>query len=187
MRWTRSGTELVVALRSDAWKRRIASEFARMTRARSSCRTGAIPFLAWDRMRREGNVRAVYALDATTGAPRRCSPKRWSRRTGWRDDDSTLTWEDDVTPQDRLRRHLRDGTAPRDARRHDVGATQRAPPVAQGGDASLERRQARSWRGAARGACGCAPSAATGVARQVAGRDSAGREPTRSRPRARIG
>jgi dipeptidyl aminopeptidase/acylaminoacyl peptidase/tetratricopeptide (TPR) repeat protein len=97
LRWTRDGTRVVLALRRSAWKDRVAEEFARMTLGPVFVQDGRDPFLAWDRLRREGNVRAIHTLHAATGESRELLPETMVASYRLSDDDSLFAWEDDVT------------------------------------------------------------------------------------------
>lgn len=97
--WTRDGTRLVLALRRPAWKTRVAADFARLTQGPVVVQDGRDPFLAWDRMRREGNVRAIHAIDVATGQARELLPESMITNYQVSEDGSVVTWEDDVTRQ----------------------------------------------------------------------------------------
>ncbi|MCC7324907.1 MAG: S9 family peptidase, partial [Gemmatimonadaceae bacterium] len=99
VRWSRDGTRVIVALRRDRWRGRVTAEFARMTQGPVFVQDGRDPFLAWDRLRRQGNVRAVYSLDAATSQPRELLPEGMTSAYQVSEDDSLVTWEDDVTKQ----------------------------------------------------------------------------------------
>lgn len=99
VRWNADGTRIVLALRRDAWKRRVSAEFARMTQGPVFVQDGRDPFLAWDRLRRNGNVRAVYSLDAVTSQARELLSESMVSSYQVSEDDSLLTWEDDITRQ----------------------------------------------------------------------------------------
>ena len=176
VQWTRDGRRIVVALRSDAWKTRIAREFSRMTAGPVFVQDGRDPFLAWDRLRREGNVRAVYALDAATGAPQPLLAETMVASYRLSADDSTLIWEDDITP--RTDYDVIFGTDRRlVARALSGGATRTLLPSLKGVTLrwSDDRRQI-AW--SREGRVWVRPVAADGIARQVAGRDSAARADT---------
>lgn len=97
VRWGAGDSTLLLALRRDRWKARIAAEFARLTAGPVIVQDGRDPFLAWDRLRREGNVRAVYALDAATGRAREVLREMMVPAYSLSEDDSLLVYEDDVT------------------------------------------------------------------------------------------
>ena len=97
LKWSGDGTRILVAMHSDAWKRDATSEFARMTRGPVLVQDGNDPFLAWDRLRREGNVRAVYSIDATSGKATELLPTAMYASYQLTEDDSLITWSADIT------------------------------------------------------------------------------------------
>ncbi len=97
LKWTADGTRLIVALHTDAWKRDEAAEFARMTRGPVFVQEGSDPFLTWDKLRRDGNMRAVYSLDATTGKATELLPMAMYQSFQLSEDDSLITWQADNT------------------------------------------------------------------------------------------
>jgi dipeptidyl aminopeptidase/acylaminoacyl peptidase/tetratricopeptide (TPR) repeat protein len=99
LRWSGDGTRVIVALRTTAWKRAAQAEFARLTRGPVLVQESSEPFLAWDKLRREGNVRAVYALNARTGAASELLPQSMYGTYQVSEDDSVVTWSDDITPR----------------------------------------------------------------------------------------
>lgn len=97
LKWTHDGTRVVVSLRTDAWRRGAAAEFARMTRGPVFVQDGSDPFLAWDKLRREGNVRAVYTIDVVSGRATELLREGMYAQVQLTEDDSLVTWSDDVT------------------------------------------------------------------------------------------
>lgn len=97
--WSRDGARVLVALRSRAWKERVTRRFAEMTEGPVFVQDGRDPFLAWDDLRREGFVRAVAAYDVRAGRWTELLPE--ARVTRWHlaEDDSTLVWQEDITPR----------------------------------------------------------------------------------------
>jgi dipeptidyl aminopeptidase/acylaminoacyl peptidase/tetratricopeptide (TPR) repeat protein len=97
VKWTHDGTRIVVSLRTDAWKRAAQAEFARMTRGPVFVQDGSDPFLSWDRLRREGNTRAVYSIDANSGRVAELLGTGMYGAYQLSEDDSLITWQDDIT------------------------------------------------------------------------------------------
>ncbi len=97
VRWTNDGTRLIVALHTDAWKRDATAEFSRMTRGPVLVQDGTEPFLAWDKLRREGNVRAVYSLDVATSKATELLPTAMYSSYQLSEDDALITWQIDNT------------------------------------------------------------------------------------------
>ena len=97
LKWTADGSRLLVALRTEAWRREATAEFARMTAGPVFVQDGSEPFLAWEKLRREGNVRAVYALDVRSGKATELLPMGMYPWYDLSADDSVLTWQVDNT------------------------------------------------------------------------------------------
>jgi dipeptidyl aminopeptidase/acylaminoacyl peptidase len=97
--WSRGGDRVLLALRSRAWKDRVARRFGEMTAGPIVVQSSKDPFLAWDALRREGSVRAVAAFDLKSGRVDEVLPE--SKVTTWMlaEDDSTLVWQEDITPK----------------------------------------------------------------------------------------
>ena len=67
MRWSSDGKTLTVAMRSDAWRAKAQSEFARLTTGPRIVQSSTEPFLAWNGMTRMGAIESVVAIDRATG------------------------------------------------------------------------------------------------------------------------
>jgi dipeptidyl aminopeptidase/acylaminoacyl peptidase len=97
IRWTSDGMSVLVALRQEAWRRTTSDEFARMTRGPVFVQDGTEPFLAWDRLRREGNMRAIYSINVATNAATELLPNGMYASYHLTDDDSLLIYTQDNT------------------------------------------------------------------------------------------
>jgi dipeptidyl aminopeptidase/acylaminoacyl peptidase len=97
VQWTHDGRRIVVALRSEGWKARAVAEFDRLTRGPIFVQDSREPFLAWDAMRRMGNVRSVHAIDVTSGRTTQLLPEMMVAQYAISEDDSLLTWQEDIT------------------------------------------------------------------------------------------
>ncbi|MFN8574822.1 MAG: prolyl oligopeptidase family serine peptidase [Gemmatimonadaceae bacterium] len=97
VRWTHDGTRLVVSLRSDAWRSRVTTQFEQMTKGPIFVQDGADPFLTWDDLRRQGNVRTIATMDATSGQVRELLPESMVGQFNLSADDSILTYQADIT------------------------------------------------------------------------------------------
>jgi dipeptidyl aminopeptidase/acylaminoacyl peptidase len=97
LRWSNDGARLVLALRTDAWRRRVAAEFARMTLGPIFVQDSRDPFLAWDALRRLGNVRSVASIEVATGAVRELIPEAMVASYSLTQDDSLVTYQEDIT------------------------------------------------------------------------------------------
>ncbi len=97
VKWTHDGSRILLSLRNAAWKRAAAAEFDRMTRGPVLVQDGSEPFLAWDKLRREGNVRAVYSIDVATGRATELLGNAMYSTYQLSEDDSLITWQIDNT------------------------------------------------------------------------------------------
>jgi dipeptidyl aminopeptidase/acylaminoacyl peptidase/Flp pilus assembly protein TadD len=97
LRWSNDGKRLILALRTDAWKRRVSAEFDRMTKGPIFIQDSKDPFLAWDALRRLGNLRSVASIDVTTGAVRELLPETMVASYSVTEDDSMLTYQEDIS------------------------------------------------------------------------------------------
>ncbi len=97
IRWTRDGTRVLVSLRSAAWKSRITSQFDGMTKGPVFVQDSKEPFLAWDDLRRQGNVRAVATIDIASGRVTELLPETMIAQYALSADDSILTYQSDIT------------------------------------------------------------------------------------------
>ncbi|MGQ0764439.1 MAG: prolyl oligopeptidase family serine peptidase [Gemmatimonadota bacterium] len=97
VRWTNDGKRLIVALRTDEWKKAVAAEFARMTAGPIFVQDSREPFLAWDALRRRGNVRSVASIDVATGTASELIPESMIASYALSADDSIVTYQQDIT------------------------------------------------------------------------------------------
>ena len=97
--WSRDGSRVLFALRSRAWKERVTRRFEEMTNGPVFVQSSKDPFLAWDDLRREGFWRSIAAYEIRSGKIVEVLPE--GRVTTWNlaEDDSTVVWQEDVTPK----------------------------------------------------------------------------------------
>jgi dipeptidyl aminopeptidase/acylaminoacyl peptidase len=96
LRWTGDGKQVVVMLRSEPWRKKVRETFATMTAGPVFVQTSTEPFLAWDEMRRMGNVRSVAALDATTSQPRELVPEMMVASYTLAEDGTAIAYAEDI-------------------------------------------------------------------------------------------
>lgn len=99
VRWTRDGRSLVLALRSDAWRREARAEFERLTQGPVIVQASTAPFLAWDGLRRMGFRRSVVAWDVASRRVRELLPERNVTQYTLAEDGTLLTYAEDITPK----------------------------------------------------------------------------------------
>jgi dipeptidyl aminopeptidase/acylaminoacyl peptidase len=76
VRWTADGKSLVVSVHSAEWRKRARDAFAAITGGGPVfVQNSKDPFLAWDDVRRMGNVRSIVAIDAQSGQVRDLVPE----------------------------------------------------------------------------------------------------------------
>jgi dipeptidyl aminopeptidase/acylaminoacyl peptidase len=97
IRWTHDGTRVLVSLRSTVWKTRVTSQFERMTKGPVFVQDSKEPFLAWDDLRRQGNIRSVATIDVASGRVTELLPETMIGQYALTADDSILTYQADVT------------------------------------------------------------------------------------------
>ncbi|MGE0440116.1 MAG: prolyl oligopeptidase family serine peptidase [Gemmatimonadales bacterium] len=97
--WSRDGSRVLFNLRTRGWKDSVTARFREMTEGPVFVQSSTDPFLAWDALRRDGFVRSVASLDRRSGRVVEILSTR--RLTTWRlaEDDSTLVWQEDITPK----------------------------------------------------------------------------------------
>ncbi|MGQ0639513.1 MAG: prolyl oligopeptidase family serine peptidase [Gemmatimonadaceae bacterium] len=99
VRFNRDGRAVYVLLRSAAQTGKLRSEFARLTSGPVFVQDGSDPFLAWDNMRRLGNVRAIARVDITSGKLIELVPEMGISSYHISEDDSVVVYQQDVTPK----------------------------------------------------------------------------------------
>jgi dipeptidyl aminopeptidase/acylaminoacyl peptidase len=76
LRWTPDGKRLLFATHTFEWRKKIQEAFATLTgETPVMVQSSKDPFLAWDDMRRAGNVRSVMTLDVASGQAREVVPE----------------------------------------------------------------------------------------------------------------
>jgi dipeptidyl aminopeptidase/acylaminoacyl peptidase len=67
VRWSADGKTVLVATHSAEWRRKAREVFANMTAGPVFVQNSKDPFLSWDDIRRQANVRSIVAIDVATG------------------------------------------------------------------------------------------------------------------------
>ncbi|MDQ6827334.1 MAG: hypothetical protein M3081_00530, partial [Gemmatimonadota bacterium] len=97
LRWTADGKSLVFSLHTLEWKKRAQEQFTRQTTGPIFVQSSKDPFLAWDDIRRSGNVRSVVAYDVATAKTRELLPEAMIASYGIAEDGSVITYNEDIT------------------------------------------------------------------------------------------
>ncbi len=97
LRWTTDGAALFVSLRSESWRAKAASEFARLTTGPRIVQSSSEPFLAWNGIQRQGTVESLVRVDRKTGASTDVLPE--AMRQSWQltRDGQMVVYTEDIT------------------------------------------------------------------------------------------
>lgn len=97
VRWSPDGKRLVFSAHTTEWRKRVRDTFATMTGVTPVfVQNSKDPFLAWDAIRREGNVRSVTTLDVTTSQAREAVPEMPLSNYTLAEDGSAITFARDI-------------------------------------------------------------------------------------------
>ncbi|HWP55351.1 MAG TPA: hypothetical protein VN476_14575 [Pyrinomonadaceae bacterium] len=81
LEWSPDGGQLLLTLRTDAWRKQTAERFKYETAAPVVVHSSKEPFLAWDDLRRLSAIRSLAAYDLKTGQTRELLPETKSGPT----------------------------------------------------------------------------------------------------------
>lgn len=96
IRWTPDGKRLLFATHTFEWRKKVRDTFATMTGLTPVfVQSSKDPFLAWDDIRRAGNVRNVMTLDVATGQAREVVPEVALSNYTLAEDGSGITYAQD--------------------------------------------------------------------------------------------
>ena len=97
VRWTPNGKGLVFTSHKLEWRKKVRDTFATMTGVTPVfVQSSKDPFLAWDAIRREGNVRSIMMLDVATGQARETVPEQPLTTYTVAEDGSAITYARDI-------------------------------------------------------------------------------------------
>lgn len=97
VRWSPDGRGLVFTTHTLAWRKDVRSAFADITGVTPVyVQTSTDPFLAWDVLRRAGNMRSVMTLDVATGQARETIPETALSNFTLAEDGSAVTYAQDI-------------------------------------------------------------------------------------------
>lgn len=97
IRWAKKGEQVVVAVHTLEWRKKARDSFAQITGGPVFVQNSKDPFLAWDDLRRMGNLRSVGALDVKTGAYQELVPEAMLSNYTLADDGSIVSYTVDQT------------------------------------------------------------------------------------------
>ncbi|MDQ6611177.1 MAG: prolyl oligopeptidase family serine peptidase, partial [Gemmatimonadota bacterium] len=97
VRWTPDGKSLMFTTHTAEWRKKAREAFATITGVTPvMVQSSKDPFLAWDEIRRAGNVRSVMTLDVQTGQAREAVPEIALANYTMAEDGSALTYAADI-------------------------------------------------------------------------------------------
>ncbi len=96
IRWTPDGKQLVFALHTTAWRKKARDTFTNMTVGPVFVQSSLDPFLAWDDVRRLGNVRSVVTFDPQTSTIKDLIPESMVSNYTLAEDGTAISFNQDV-------------------------------------------------------------------------------------------
>ena len=97
VRWSPDGRKLVFATHTIEWRKQARETFAGMTGVTPVfVQSSKDPFLAWDSIRRAGNVRSVMTLEVATGAAKEALPELPIASYTLAEDGSAISYAQDI-------------------------------------------------------------------------------------------
>jgi hypothetical protein len=96
LEWTADGKQLVFSVHTMDWRKRARDTFTNMTTGPVFVQSSTEPFLAWDDIRRLGNVRSVVTFDPATGQLRELVPEARLGAYALADDGSAVVYTQDI-------------------------------------------------------------------------------------------
>lgn len=97
VRWTPEGKGIVVTTHTNDWRKKARDAFAAITGVTPVyVQSSKDPFLAWDDIRRAGNVRSVMTLDVATGQAREAVPETALANYTLAEDGGVITYAQDI-------------------------------------------------------------------------------------------
>jgi dipeptidyl aminopeptidase/acylaminoacyl peptidase len=96
LRWTADGKQLVFAVHTTDWRKKARDTFTNMTVGPVFVQSSLDPFLAWDDVRRMGNVRSIVAFDPKTNEMRDLVPEATVGQYTLTKDGATVAYDLDI-------------------------------------------------------------------------------------------
>ncbi len=96
LRWTADGKSLVFTVHTTEWRKKARDTFTNMTTGPVFVQSSVDPFLAWDDVRRMGNVRSIVAFDLQTNVMRDLVPETMVGQYTLAKDGAALAYDVDV-------------------------------------------------------------------------------------------
>jgi dipeptidyl aminopeptidase/acylaminoacyl peptidase len=96
IRWSADGKDVILNARTADWRKRARDTFANMTAGPVFVQTSKDPFLSWDAIRRQGNVRSIVSIDVTSGLVRDRVPEAMIANYTLAEDGSAISYAQDI-------------------------------------------------------------------------------------------
>jgi dipeptidyl aminopeptidase/acylaminoacyl peptidase len=96
LRWTADGRSLVFTVHTAEWRKKARDTFTNMTTGPVFVQSSVDPFLAWDDVRRMGNVRSIVAFDLQTNMMRDLVPETMVGQYTLAKDGGALAYDVDI-------------------------------------------------------------------------------------------
>ena len=96
IRWSADGKNVLVATHSVEWRQKARDVFANMTAGPVFVQTGKDPFLSWDDIRRQANIRNIVAIDVVTGKTVERLPESMIANYTLAEDGSAISFSQDI-------------------------------------------------------------------------------------------
>jgi dipeptidyl aminopeptidase/acylaminoacyl peptidase len=96
VRWTADGKQLVFAMHTTEWRKKARDIFTNMTVGPVFVQSSLDPFLAWDDIRRMGNMRSVVKYDPATNQISELVPETMVSNYTLAEDGSAISWNQDI-------------------------------------------------------------------------------------------
>lgn len=97
LEWSADGAQLLLALRTDGWRKKAAERFAYETGGPVVVHSSKEPFLAWDDLRRMSALRSLAAYDVNKGQTRELVPEAKLGSYDLAEDGSFIIYSEDIT------------------------------------------------------------------------------------------
>ncbi|MFY9573673.1 MAG: hypothetical protein WAV20_19920, partial [Blastocatellia bacterium] len=97
LEWSRDSLRLLLALRTDAWRKKAGERFQYETAGTVVVHSSKEPFLAWDDLRRMSAQRSLVAFDVKSGQTREVLPEIKLSSYDLVEDGSIITYQEDIT------------------------------------------------------------------------------------------
>jgi dipeptidyl aminopeptidase/acylaminoacyl peptidase len=97
LEWSPDGSQLLMALRNDEWRKKAQQRFEQETRGPIIVHSSKEPFLAWEDLRRMSGLRSLAAYDTRSGQVRELLHEMKLTSYDLSEDGSFITYQEDVT------------------------------------------------------------------------------------------